>query len=66
MEESKLSLRKKNLNNILSSKRKLILENETDSKVDKEYEIDIKKILIPEEFKIDINKFYENVIIYII
>ena len=66
MEESKLSLRKKNLNNIISSKRKLIFENETDSKVDKEYVIDIKKILIPEEFKIDINKFYENVIIYII
>ena len=66
MEESKLSLRKKNLNNIISSKRKLIFENETDSKVDKEYEIDIRKILIPEEFKIDINKFYENVIIYII
>ena len=66
MEESKLSLRKKNLNNIISSKRKLIFKNETDSKVDKEYEIDIKKILIPEEFKIDINKFYENVIIYII
>ena len=66
MEESKLSLRKKNLNNILSSKRKLIFENETDSKVDKEYVIDIKEIIIPEEFKIDINKFYENVIIYII
>lgn len=66
MEESKLSLRKKNLNNIISSKRKLIFENETDSKVDKEYVIDIKKIVIPEEFKIDINKFYENVIIYII
>ncbi len=66
MEESKLSLRKKNLNNILSSKRKLIFENETDSKVDEEYVIDIKKIVIPEEFKIDINKFYENVIIYII
>ena len=66
MEESKLSLRKKNLNNILSSKRKLIFENETDSKVDEEYGIDIKKIVIPEEFKIDINKFYENVIIYII
>ena len=66
MEESKLSLRKKNLNNIISSKRKLIFENETDSKVDEEYVIDIKKIIIPEEFKIDINKFYENVIIYII
>ena len=66
MEESKLSLRKKNLNNIISSKRKLIFENETDSKVDKEYVIDIKKIIIQEEFKIDINKFYENVIIYII
>lgn len=66
MEESKLSLRKKNLNNIISSKRKLIFENETDSKVDEECGIDIKKIVIPEEFKIDINKFYENVIIYII
>lgn len=66
MEESKLSLRKKNLNNIISSKRKLIFKNETDSKVDEEYVIDIKKIVIPEEFKIDINKFYENVIIYII
>lgn len=66
MEESKLSLRKKNLNNIISSKRKLIFENETDSKVDEEYVIDIKKIVIQEEFKIDINKFYENVIIYII
>lgn len=66
MEESKLSLRKKNLNNIISSKRKLIFENETDSKVDEEYGIDIKEIIIPEEFKIDINKFYENVIIYII
>ena len=66
MEESKLSLRKKNLNNIISSKRKLIFENETDSKVDEEYVIDIKKIVIPEEFKIDINKFYENVMIYLI
>jgi hypothetical protein len=66
LEESKLSLREKNLNNIISSKRKLIFENETDSKVDEEYVIDIKKIVIPEEFKIDINKFYENVIIYII
>ena len=66
MEESKLSLRKKNLNNIISSKRKLIFENETDSKVDEEYVIDIKKIVIQEEFKIDINKFYENVMIYLI
>jgi hypothetical protein len=66
MEESKLSLRKKNLNNIISSKRKLIFKNETDSKVDEEYVIDIKKIVIQEEFKIDINKFYENVMIYLI
>ena len=31
------------------------------SKINEEYSIDLNDLLIPEEQKIDINKFYENV-----
>jgi len=58
---TKLSLRKIKLNEILSSKRKINFNNEMNSKINEEYSIDLNDLLIPEEQKIDINKFYENV-----
>ena len=60
-EESKLTLRKNNLQNLLSSKRKINFSKETDSRVDEEYLISLNDISIPEELKIDINKFYQYV-----
>lgn len=60
-EISKLSLRKNKLNDILSSKRKINFNSEINSKLNEEYSIDLNDLSIPEEQKIDINKFYENV-----
>ena len=60
-ENSKLALRKKRLNNILLSKRKIDFNNEINSKLNDEYFIDLKAIIIPDEEKIDINKFYQDV-----
>ena len=60
-EISKLSLRKNKLNDILSSKRKINFNSEINSKFNEEYSIDLNDLSIPEEQKIDINKFYENV-----
>ena len=60
-EISKLSLRKNKLNDILASKRKINFNSEINSKLNEEYSIDLNDLLIPEEQKIDINKFYENV-----
>ena len=60
-ENSKLALRKKRLNNILLSKRKIDFNNEINSKLNDEYFIDLKDIIIPDEEKIDINKFYQDV-----
>lgn len=60
-ENSKLNLRKKRLNNILSSKRKINFNNEINSKLNDEYLIDLNYIIIPEEAKIDISKFYQDV-----
>jgi hypothetical protein len=62
----KLSLRKNNLHNIILSKRKINFDEETDSKIDEEYLIDLEDLSIPEQLKIDINKFHQNVIIIII
>ena len=56
-----LNLRKSHLDNFLSSKRKINFNNEINSKINEEYSIDLNDLLIPEEQKIDINKFYENV-----
>ena len=60
-EISKLSLRKNKLNDILSSKRKINFNSEINSKLNEEYSIDLNDLSIPEEQKIDINKFFENV-----
>ena len=65
-ENSRLTLRKINLNNILSSKRKINLSYESESNISEEYLIDINDFIIPEEQKIDLDKFYQNVTIYII
>ena len=61
-EQTKLTLRKNKLFNILSSKRKIIFHNETDSSLEQEYLFDVNDIAIPDELKIDLNKFFQNVI----
>jgi hypothetical protein len=63
-ENSRLTLRKNNLYNILSSKRKINLSYESESNLSEEYIIDINDFIIPEEQKIDLDKFYQNVTIY--
>lgn len=60
-EISKLSLRKSKINDIISSKRKINFNSEINSKLNEEYLIDINDIIIQENQKVDLNKFYENV-----
>lgn len=60
----KSSLRKKQLNNYLNSKRKISFENEEEEQI-KEYIINIDDIKIEPKYIIDdINNFNSNVIIY--
>lgn len=61
-EQTKLTLRKNKLFNIISSKRKINFQNETDPVIEQEYLINLNDITIPEELKINLNKFFQNVI----
>ena len=60
-EELRLSLRKKKITNIISSKRKILqnIQNANDNK--EKYTIALKEIKIPNECQIDIPKFLDNV-----
>ena len=60
-EELRLSLRKKKITNIISSKRKILqnIQNANDNK--EKYTIEPKEIKIPNECQIDIPKFLDNV-----
>ena len=60
-EEIRLSLRKKKITSIISSKRKILynIQNANDNK--EKYTIELKDIKIPNEFQIDVSKFLDNV-----
>ena len=60
-EETFLSIRKERLENLFSSKRK-ITKNEKDK--NKKYQMSVKELNIPSDFEININKYYQNVILY--
>ena len=64
-EKCRLNLRKNKLAEILSSKRRKIINNENDKKI-KNYSIQLEDIInnIPNEYKIDINLFLDNVRIF--
>ena len=66
-EKCRLNLRKNKLAEILSSKRRKIINNENDKKI-KNYSIQLEDIInnIPNEYKIDINLFLDNVRIFIL
>ena len=66
-EKCRLNLRKNKLAEILSSKRRKIINNENDKKI-KNYSIQLEDIInnIPNEYKIDINLFLDNVRIFFI
>ena len=66
-EKCRLNLRKNKLAEILSSKRRKIINNEND-KIIKNYSIQLEDIInnIPNEYKIDINLFLDNVRIFIL
>lgn len=61
-EQTKLTLRKNKLFNIISSKRKLNFQNETDPIIEQEYLIHLNDFSVPEELKINLTKFFQNVI----
>ena len=65
-EKCRLNLRKNKLAEILSSKRRKIINNENDKKI-KNYSIQLEDIInnIPNEYKIDINLFLDNVRIFL-
>ena len=60
-EETRLSLRKNQLNNILSSKRKISNMSNINEEIKENYTISLDDIDIPEELKINISKFFQNV-----
>lgn len=60
-EEARLSLRKNQLNNILSSKRKICNMSNINDEIREQYTISLEDIDIPEELKINIPKFFQNV-----
>ena len=66
-EKCRLNLRKNKLAEILSTKRRKIINNENDKKI-KNYSIQLEDIInnIPNEYKIDINLFLDNVRIFIL
>ena len=66
-EKCRLNLRKNKLAEILSSKRRKIINNENDKKI-KNYSIQLEDIInnIPNEYKIDINLFLDNVRLFIL
>ena len=61
-EQTKLTLRKNKLFNIISSKRKLNFQNETDPIIEQEYLIHLNNFSVPGELKINLTKFFQNVI----
>ena len=61
-EQTKLTLRKNKLFNIISSKRKLNFQNETDPIIEQEYLIHLNNFSVPAELKINLTKFFQNVI----
>ena len=65
-EKCRLNLRKNKLAEILSSKRRKIINNENDKKI-QNYSIQLEDIInnIPNEYKIDINLFLDNVRIFL-
>lgn len=66
-EEIKLSLRKNKINNILFSKRKIPNHpNETNEEFQREYLINMDDLNIPKDFKINFNKFCQNVSLILI
>lgn len=65
-EHIKLNLRKKQINNIISSKRKLLYKIENDDEIKKQYYLDADEIQIPDEYKTDIYKFVDKVRIFYI
>ena len=62
-EEIRLTLRKKKINNIISSKRKICMKNNIYEKNNQEYILNIDEINIPKELRINVEKFNKNVII---
>ena len=64
-EETRLSLRKNQLNSILSSKRKICNMNNINNEIKEQYTISLDDINIPEELKINIPQFFQNVNIFL-
>ena len=62
-EKTRLNLRKNKLNNIISSKRKIISFNQDNDLIKKEYNINLEEIInnIPLEYKINITQFIDQV-----
>jgi hypothetical protein len=65
-EETRLSLRKNQLNIILSSKRKISNMSNINNEIKEQYTISLDDIDIPEELKINIPQFFQNVSIFFI
>jgi hypothetical protein len=61
-EKSRLNLRKNKIEEILSSKRRNIIMNESDNEI-KSYSLHLEDIInnIPDEYKIDMIQFLDNV-----
>ena len=64
-EEARLSLRKNQLNIILSSKRKISNMSNINNEIKEQYTISLDDIDIPEELKINIPQFFQNVNIFL-
>ena len=62
-EENRLNLRKKKINNIIASKRKISMINEIQEKDTQEYLLKLDEINIPKELRINLEEFNKNVII---
>ena len=60
-EEIRLNSRKNKINNIIFSKRKINYTNEINDDIKSYYCININDFNIPQELKINISKFNENV-----
>lgn len=60
-EEIRLTLRKKKINNIIASKRKICMKNDVYEKSNQEYILNIDEINIPKELRINVEQFNKNV-----
>ena len=64
-EKNHLNLRKKKLNEIIASKRKLDLSKKSNDVIRTEYSLNFEDIgIIPDKYKIDIPQFIEKVRTY--